>query len=345
MDVKESSNKQSSPVAESAPPQSVFSPPAAAKKATSAAATKAAAHIVWDPFLDMKNRLPNKICLSRINKDMRELNESPLPGVYAWRSEEFVTLIDVIIVGPFDTPYECGFFHFLINCPDDYPYQPPKVKIMTTGGGTCRFNPNLYSNGKVCLSILGTWSGPGWTAVQTISSLCLSIQSLLCANPYRNEPSFESASGHAVEAYNQIISHETIRLAVIEMVSPSSSQNKSLPEKLRKCITELFLSFYETYEINIEANLSVSGRMIDPFGDQLRGKFEYPTLAASLAQVQEHFLQAAEVCEREKVIFELMDMGFSRELAERALEKSSGDYAAAAAMCLEIDSLQDSSHS
>jgi len=29
--------------------------------------------------------------------------------------------------------------------------------LMTTGGGTCRFNPNFYANGKVCLSILGTW--------------------------------------------------------------------------------------------------------------------------------------------------------------------------------------------
>ena len=28
---------------------------------------------------------------------------------------------------------------------------------MTTGAGTIRFNPNLYSNGTVCLSLLGTW--------------------------------------------------------------------------------------------------------------------------------------------------------------------------------------------
>ena len=26
-----------------------------------------------------------------------------------------------------------------------------------------RFNPNLYSDGKVCLSLLGTWHGEGWT--------------------------------------------------------------------------------------------------------------------------------------------------------------------------------------
>lgn len=34
-----------------------------------------------------------------------------------------------------------------------------KVQFLTTGGGLVRFNPNLYNSGKVCLSLLGTWSG------------------------------------------------------------------------------------------------------------------------------------------------------------------------------------------
>ena len=40
-------------------------------------------------------------------------------------------------------------FRFTLNCPDDYPNSPPKCKLMTTGGGAVRFNPNLYANGKV----------------------------------------------------------------------------------------------------------------------------------------------------------------------------------------------------
>jgi hypothetical protein len=36
---------------------------------------------------------------------------------------------------------------------------PSQVSITTTGGGSVRFNPNLYNCGKVCLSLLGTWSG------------------------------------------------------------------------------------------------------------------------------------------------------------------------------------------
>ena len=63
------------------------------------------------------------------------------------------------IIGADDTPYANGVFIFDIFFPAEYPNVPPKVLLVTTGNGKIRFNPNLYSNGYVCLSILGTWSG------------------------------------------------------------------------------------------------------------------------------------------------------------------------------------------
>ena len=66
-----------------------------------------------------------------------------------------VSQLHALITGPFDTPYEGGLFHFVIRFPPNYPLVPPRVAFMTTSGGTVRFNPNLYRNGKVCLSILG----------------------------------------------------------------------------------------------------------------------------------------------------------------------------------------------
>lgn len=46
------------------------------------------------------------------------------------------------------------------------------------------------SSQKVCLSLLGTWSGPGWISGQsTLLQVLISIQSLiLCEEPYLNEP-------------------------------------------------------------------------------------------------------------------------------------------------------------
>ena len=99
--------------------------------------------------------------MPRIRKDLAEIiNEAP-SGMFVVPDEADMTKIHAIITGPKDTPYEGGFFYFLLECPPNYPASPPKASLVTTGGGQVRFNPNLYRNGKVCLSILGTWSGPG----------------------------------------------------------------------------------------------------------------------------------------------------------------------------------------
>jgi baculoviral IAP repeat-containing protein 6 len=64
-----------------------------------------------------------------------------------------------MITGPEDTPYSCGCFIFDVYFPSMFPDIAPKINLQTTGGGTVRFNPNLYVDGKVCLSLLGTWEG------------------------------------------------------------------------------------------------------------------------------------------------------------------------------------------
>jgi ubiquitin-protein ligase len=68
-------------------------------------------------------------------------------------------LLKVLISGSDGTPYANGLFEFDVFFPTNYPLSPPKLSFLTTGGGTVRFNPNLYQDGKICLSILGTWEG------------------------------------------------------------------------------------------------------------------------------------------------------------------------------------------
>ena len=109
------------------------------------------------------------------------------------------------MIGPTNTPYEHGFYFFNIEIPDNYPFNPPKVKYCTQNGKT-RFNPNLYVNGKVCLSIINTWAGPGWTSCNTISTVLLSIQALVFVeNPLHNEPGYEKDNSIKNTNYNIII--------------------------------------------------------------------------------------------------------------------------------------------
>jgi ubiquitin-protein ligase len=65
----------------------------------------------------------------------------------------------ILITGSSETPYANGCFIFDLFFTNDYPLSPPKMQLLTTGNSKVRFNPNLYSNGYVCLSLLGTWRG------------------------------------------------------------------------------------------------------------------------------------------------------------------------------------------
>jgi ubiquitin-protein ligase len=130
-------------------------------------------------------------------------------------------VLKALIIGPEGSPYENGCFEFDIWLPPDYPNTPPKVNLMTTGRGTVRFNPNLYNCGKVCLSLLGTWQGPGWDPVRsTLLQVLISIQSLIMvSDPFFNEPGFQNMLGtvqgtSASGAYNSSVREATLRHAM-----------------------------------------------------------------------------------------------------------------------------------
>ncbi|XP_020245170.1 putative ubiquitin-conjugating enzyme E2 38, partial [Asparagus officinalis] len=99
-----------------------------------------------------------------------------------------------VIVGPAGTPYHDGLFFFDFQFTDKYPNEPPKAYFHAHGR---IFNPNLYPNGKVCLSLLNTWSGrencEKWDPQRsTMLQVLVSIQGLVMnAQPYFNEPGFE----------------------------------------------------------------------------------------------------------------------------------------------------------
>jgi Ubiquitin-conjugating enzyme len=70
--------------------------------------------------------------------------KNPLPGIFVELDEELTTVVHAVLTGPFDTPYEGGFFSFVLHMPDRYPHEPPKCRLQTTGSNTVRFGPNLY---------------------------------------------------------------------------------------------------------------------------------------------------------------------------------------------------------
>ena len=93
-------------------------------------------------------------------------------------------------IRPSDSPYMGGIYEFDIEFPPTYPSVPPLVTFKTTAGGRVRFNPNLYESGKVCLSLLGTWSGEKWipntsTLLQVNINFNLSLHDALIVSYHR----------------------------------------------------------------------------------------------------------------------------------------------------------------
>ncbi|KAG9346274.1 hypothetical protein AGOR_G00203270 [Albula goreensis] len=252
----------------------------------------------WDPTLstDWDNEKPSQQCILRIKRDIMSIYKEPPPGMFVVPDPHDMTKIHALITGPFDTPYEGGFFLFLFRCPPDYPIHPPRVKLITTGNNTVRFNPNFYRNGKVCLSILGTWTGPAWSPAQSISSVLISIQSLMTENPYHNEPGFEQER-HPGDSknYNECIRHETMRVAVCDMLDGKCPS----PEALWSVMEKSFLEYYDFYEGVCKERLHLQGQtMQDPFGEK-RGHFDYQTLLARLQTIQQRLREKCQLEEND----------------------------------------------
>ena len=156
----------------------------------------------------------------RLAKDIRDIKKNPLNdmGIHYIHDDSNMLKGYALIIGPNNTLYEGGYFFFNIDFPCNYPHSPPKFTYLTNDGET-RMNPNLYRNGKVCLSILNTWHGEPWSGCQTIRSVLLSICSTIFVNsPLLNEPGI-TKNNIDYEKYNTIIEHQTFKTGILQMLN------------------------------------------------------------------------------------------------------------------------------
>ena len=160
-----------------------------------------------------------KAALKRIiNIDMKRVKEANLSeqGIFIEFNEENILKAKAMIIGPKDTIYDNAYLFFSIDFPQKYPYEPPIITYKSQN--RIRIHPNIYVNGKVCLSILGTWSGPSWTSAMDIINVLITIQSLLDNNPLCNEPGYEKilpSKIHIHNDYNMMIEYNTYNSLIL----------------------------------------------------------------------------------------------------------------------------------
>jgi len=195
--------------------------------------------------------------MKRIQMELRELEQSKNDllqnGIEYAYDEQDMRNIYFMIYGQEDTPYYGGFYFFHFRLPDNYPMEPPIVKYHTQGlymDSFCqkskyfRFNPNLYTadqDGKVCLSMINTWTGPSWVPTNTLVQVIIAIQAfVLNQNPLENEPGYEdieqSSNQMEYETYKKLITYMSFDIGMTQMYFRPPFQIPIFTDSIRRWI-------------------------------------------------------------------------------------------------------------
>ncbi|KAI3319691.1 UBC-like protein [Xylariaceae sp. AK1471] len=146
--------------------------------------------------------------IKRVMSERAGLEEEN-PDYKVFFQDDNLLSFDAYVAGPDDSLYRHKLLKLHFEIPELYPMVPPKVTFIQHSGG--RVHPNLYLDGTVCLSILGTWPGEQWTSVLCIHTVLISIRALLDNEPYRHEPE----RGNDPE-YNKFVQFTTWRALLID---------------------------------------------------------------------------------------------------------------------------------
>ncbi|KAI9751658.1 MAG: hypothetical protein M4579_005963 [Chaenotheca gracillima] len=339
----------------------------------------------------------------RITRELGEIQRSSDLSLAVACRDVDVRSVRAIIIGPPETPYEFGFFEvrrlprslrpmrtdsrlqfalkfgkgadpivdvdagtlLITSTFAEYPGKAPSVSALTTNGGRCRFNPNIYSNGKVCLSILGTWRGERgeeWSSAQGLESILISIQSLMSSNPYENEPGFEDAKADHdkknIDNYVAKIRHETLRISIIQRMEdflginpdgtlqPRSQRDEfkepekddsiddSLPsfEPFKDLCKRRFLWYYDSYLLSIEGakdkvkdDQAFAKMPFECSGNGMEGKFRFSELERRIKFIREMLDKETEDWAAEGLLAKKKEAGIAANL-QRQFEQSVEAY-------------------
>jgi ubiquitin-protein ligase len=115
----------------------------------------------------------------RIQKELKEFVKNPPPNCEVSVGKNIRVWI-VTITGAEGTVYAGEKYKLRVAFPDEYPAKPPSVYFLKP---TPR-HAHCYTNGDICLSLLGK----DWKPNLTVSSLALSILSMLSSAKQKSLP-------------------------------------------------------------------------------------------------------------------------------------------------------------
>ncbi|KAI5948960.1 UBC6 [Candida theae] len=103
----------------------------------------------------------------RLTKEYKAIQQTPPPYITAKPNDENILEWHYIITGPPNTPFEHGQYHGLLRFPQEYPFKPPSISMITPNG-------RFACNTRLCLSMSDyhpdTWN-PAWSVATILTGL------------------------------------------------------------------------------------------------------------------------------------------------------------------------------
>eukprot|EP01138_Halocafeteria_seosinensis_P006798 gb/GECG01006951.1/.p1 GENE.gb/GECG01006951.1/~~gb/GECG01006951.1/.p1 ORF type:complete len:335 (+),score=38.86 gb/GECG01006951.1/:1-1005(+) len=221
--------------------------------------------------------MADKLALRNVERSMKQCNESDT--LYMYYNDDRTGYLMIL-----SSPDSCYgvmpfFVHFKLGEGQQaYPFFPPVAKYISVD--SARVHPNLYADGKICLSILGTWQGPGWTAAFTLHTLAQNIEMIINEDyPLQCEPSFEDMKSEPVLNYNAFLRHLSVKqLAHKSYKVPIPNENAR--QYFTSCLKE-YLQQEENWKKVVE---SFQHNLREPKGRAVRNTFYNHRLDSAATQ-------------------------------------------------------------
>ncbi|KAJ6262723.1 Ubiquitin-conjugating enzyme [Drechslerella dactyloides] len=125
----------------------------------------------------------------RLQKELNNIHKPLPPGISIASTPDFTNWKMDIQVLDNNPLYADQIYRLNFKFSQSYPIEAPEVTFIKEEGRDIPMHPHIYSNGVICLDLLGS----NWSPVQNVESVCMSIQSMLTSNTKNERPPGDDA--------------------------------------------------------------------------------------------------------------------------------------------------------
>ena len=167
---KKKTRKSTSPAKDESEPNASETAPVGASKSTASMATTK----------HLSSKIKSTSANYRIQRELKEFIKSPPPNLTVKVGSNIRVWI-ITMEGAKNSVYEGEVFKLRISFPPQYPTVPPSVYFLQ---GHIPIHEHVYTNGDICLSLLGK----DWRPTMTAQSIAVSILSILSSAQSKSLP-------------------------------------------------------------------------------------------------------------------------------------------------------------